>query len=112
MSATLNYRITSHQLLIILQENARITSCSLLTGNFSVFNCTREYADGQTMSYRGADGVFENNLWHHNDFTCVGNGFLLPLKVLEINSFVTQSTAMDQALGFHQAKEQLKTDTL
>ena len=45
-------------------------------GNFSVFNCTWEYADGQTMSYRGADGVFENNLWHHNDFTCVGNGFL------------------------------------
>ena len=45
-------------------------------GNFTVFNCTWEYADGQTMSYRGADGVFENSLWHHNDFTCVGNGFL------------------------------------
>ena len=45
-------------------------------GNFSVFNCTWEYADGQTMSYRGADGVFENNLWHHNDFSCVGNGDL------------------------------------
>ena len=46
-------------------------------GNFSVFNCTWEYADGQTMSYRGADGVFENNLWHHNDFICVGSGMLL-----------------------------------
>ena len=45
-------------------------------GNFSVFNCTWEYADGQTMQYRGADGVFENNLWHHNDFTCVGIGVL------------------------------------
>ena len=45
-------------------------------GNFSVFNCTWEYADGQTMAYRGADGVFENNLWHHNDFSCVGNGAL------------------------------------
>lgn len=45
-------------------------------GNFSVFNCTWEYADGQTMLYRGADGVFQNNLWHHNDFTCVGNGAL------------------------------------
>ena len=46
-------------------------------GNFSIFNCTWEYADGQTMQYRGADGVFENNLWHYNDFTCVGNGELL-----------------------------------
>ena len=45
-------------------------------GNFTVFNCTWEYADGQTMKYRGADGVFENNLWHHNDFTCVGDGNL------------------------------------
>ena len=45
-------------------------------GNFSVFNCTWEYADGQTMQYRGADGLFENNLWHHNDFTCVGVGQL------------------------------------
>lgn len=45
-------------------------------GNFSVFNCTWEYADGQTISYRGADGVFENNLWHHNDFSCVGDGEL------------------------------------
>lgn len=45
-------------------------------GNFSVFNCTWEYADGQTMRYRGADGVFENCLWHHNDFSCVGNGAL------------------------------------
>uniref|UniRef100_A0A1X7V710 DUF1565 domain-containing protein n=1 Tax=Amphimedon queenslandica TaxID=400682 RepID=A0A1X7V710_AMPQE len=47
------------------------------SGNFSVFNCTFEYADGQTMSYRGADGVFENNIWRYNDFTCVGDGFLL-----------------------------------
>ena len=46
-------------------------------GNFTIFNCTWEYADGQTMSYKGADGVFENNLWHHNDFSCVGNGMLL-----------------------------------
>ena len=28
------------------------------------------------MRYRGADGEFKNNLWHHNDFSCVGNGFL------------------------------------
>ena len=45
-------------------------------GNFSIFNCTFEYADGQTISYRGADGHFVNNLWHHNDFTCVGDGEL------------------------------------
>ena len=45
-------------------------------GNFSVFNCTFEYADGQTISYRGADGVFENNIWRYNDFTCVGQGDL------------------------------------
>ena len=46
-------------------------------GNFTIFNCTWEYADGQTIDYRGADGQIENNLWHHNDFTCVGgNGFL------------------------------------
>ena len=49
---------------------------SRYAGNFSVFNCTWEYADGHTMRYRGADGMFENNLWHHNDFTCVGNGQL------------------------------------
>ena len=45
-------------------------------GNFTVFNCTWEYADGQTLNYKGADGLFQNNLWHHNDFTCVGNGAL------------------------------------
>lgn len=45
-------------------------------GNFTVFNCTWEYADGQTMNYRGADGLFRNNLWHHNDFSCVGDGNL------------------------------------
>ena len=45
-------------------------------GNFTIFNCTWEYADGQTISYRGADGVIQNNLFHHNDFTCVGDGNL------------------------------------
>ena len=45
-------------------------------GNFTVINCIFEYADGQTIDYRGADGVFQNNLWHHNDFTCVGDGEL------------------------------------
>ena len=45
-------------------------------GNFTVFNCTFEYADGQTMNYRGADGLFENNIWRYNDFTCVGDGAL------------------------------------
>lgn len=39
--------------------------------NFTFFNCTFEYADGLNMLYRGSDGVFENNLWHHNDFSCV-----------------------------------------
>ncbi len=45
-------------------------------GNYTIFNCTWEYADGQTMEYRGAGGRMENNLWHHNDFTCIGNGYL------------------------------------
>lgn len=45
-------------------------------GNFRIFNCTWEYADGQTIKYRGGDGVIQNNLWHHNDFTCVGGGDL------------------------------------
>ncbi len=45
-------------------------------GNFTIFNCTWEYADGQTIVYRGADGLIQNNLWHHNDFTCVGRGTL------------------------------------
>ena len=45
-------------------------------GHFVIFNCTFEYADGQTISYRGGDGLIQNNLWHHNDFTCVGNGEL------------------------------------
>ena len=48
----------------------------LNAGNFTVFNCTFEYADGQTIRYRGADGVFENNIWRYNDFTCVGDGHL------------------------------------
>ena len=64
---------------LALPNRTTIEYNGLLTkyaGNFTVFNCTWEYGDGQTMSYRGADGVFENNLWHHNDFTCVGNGFL------------------------------------
>ena len=42
------------------------------TGNFTFFNCTFEYGDGANLQYRGTDGVFENNLWHHNDFSCVG----------------------------------------
>jgi hypothetical protein len=46
------------------------------SGNFTVTNCIWEYGDGQTINYRGADGVFINNLWHHNDFTCVGDGGL------------------------------------
>ena len=45
-------------------------------GNFTITNCVFEYADGQTINYRGGDGQFENNLWHHNDFTCVGDGAL------------------------------------
>ena len=49
---------------------------TLHAGNFTVTNCVFEYADGQTISYRAADGVFSNNLWHHNDFTCVGDGGL------------------------------------
>ena len=44
--------------------------------NFKIFNCTWEFADGQTISYRGGDGLIQNNLWRHNDFTCVGNGDL------------------------------------
>ena len=46
------------------------------SGMFKIFNCTWEYADGQTIKYRGVNGVFVNNLWHHNDFTCVGDGAL------------------------------------
>ena len=49
-------------------------------GNFSVFNCTFEFADGQTISYRGADGVLENNIWRYNNFTCVGQGDLFRLE--------------------------------
>ena len=40
--------------------------------NFTFFNCTFEYGDGMTVWYRGSDGKFVNNLWHHNDFSCVG----------------------------------------
>ena len=43
------------------------------SGNFTFFNCTFEYGDGWNLQYRGIDGVFENNLWHHNDFSCVGS---------------------------------------
>ena len=39
--------------------------------NFQFFNCTFEYGDGQALVYRGSDGLFLNNLWHHNDFSCV-----------------------------------------
>lgn len=42
------------------------------SGNFTFFNCTFQYGDGWNLWYRGADGLFENNLWHHNDFSCVG----------------------------------------
>ena len=45
-------------------------------GNFTVFNCTWQYADGQTMSHRGVGSIFENNLWRYNDFSCVGDGML------------------------------------
>ena len=45
-------------------------------GNFRIYNCTFEYADGQTIKYRGGNGIIDNNLWHHNDFTCVGSGDL------------------------------------
>jgi hypothetical protein len=41
-------------------------------GNFTFFNCTFEYGDGWNLQYRGVNGLFENNLWHHNDFSCVG----------------------------------------
>ena len=81
--------IASFQLPIIFQENVRITShsqhdrksttmdCSQsMLETSALFSCTWEYADGQTMQYRGVDGVFENSLWHHNDFTCVGVGQL------------------------------------
>ena len=46
------------------------------SGNFKIFNNTWEYADGQTIKYRGGDGMIHNNLWHHNDFSCVGGGDL------------------------------------
>ena len=45
-------------------------------GNFIIFNCTWEFADGQTMKYRAGNGIIRNNLWHHNDFSCVGDGML------------------------------------
>lgn len=45
-------------------------------GHFRIFNCTFEFSDGQTISYRGRGGVIDNNLWHHNDFSCVGQGFM------------------------------------
>ncbi len=30
--------------------------------NFTIFNCTWEYADGQTISYRGADGTISGTI--------------------------------------------------
>lgn len=42
--------------------------------------CTWEYADSQTMNYRGVDGQIDNNLWHHNDFSCIGDGNLFQSK--------------------------------
>ena len=44
-------------------------------GDFKVFNCTWEFSDSQPVNYRGGNGLFQNNLWHHNDFSCVGDGF-------------------------------------
>ena len=70
-------------------------------GNFSVFNCTWEYADGQTMSYRGADGVYENNLWHHNDFTCVGNGMLLHSEGVRDNFIRNTVHSNGPCEGYH-----------
>ena len=49
-------------------------------GYFRIFNCTWEFGDGQTINYRGGNGVIQNNLWHHNDFTCVGDGALFGSK--------------------------------
>ena len=69
-------------------------------GNFSVFNCTWEYADGQTMQYRGADGVFENNLWHHNDFTCVGNGNLFASQGVRDNFIRNTIHSNGPSVGF------------
>ena len=40
--------------------------------NFTFFNCTFEYGDGMALVYRGSNGMFVNNLWHHNDYSCVG----------------------------------------
>ncbi len=64
---------------VALPNTTTLYYLGLLTeraGNFTIFNCSWCYADGQTVTYRGADGHIENNLWHHNDFTCVGNGRL------------------------------------
>ena len=69
-------------------------------GNFTIFNCTWEYADGQTMSYRGADGVLENNLWHHNDFTCVGNGFLFESEGIRDNFIRNTVHSNGPSVGF------------
>jgi hypothetical protein len=44
------------------------------SANFTFFNCTFEYGDGSNLMYRGVNGLFENNLWHHNDFSCVAQG--------------------------------------
>ena len=70
-------------------------------GNFSIFNCTWEYADGQTMSYRGADGMFENNLWHHNDFSCVGNGMLLHSEGVRDNFIRNTVHSNGPCEGYH-----------
>lgn len=69
-------------------------------GNFSVFNCTWEYADGQTMAYRGADGLFENNLWHHNDFSCVGNGELFQSEGVRDNFVRNTVHSNGPSVGF------------
>ncbi len=49
-------------------------------GNFTIFNCTWEFSDGGTINYRGGNGLIQNNLWHHNDFSCVGDGFAFQSK--------------------------------
>jgi len=36
------------------------------------------------MEYRGANGRIENNLRHHNDFMCVGNGYLFESRYNQV----------------------------
>lgn len=73
---------------------------TLHAGNFTVTNCIFEYADGQTIDYRGADGVFENNLWHHNDFTCVGDGALFQSRGVRDNFIGNTVHSNGPSVGF------------